>query len=30
MITNKLVKDAKKTDISVDFSNKEELPEPIA
>ena len=30
MITNKLVKDAKKTDVLVEFSNKEQLPDPIA
>lgn len=29
MITNKLVKEAKKTDVLVEFSSKEELPEAI-
>lgn len=29
MITNKLVKEAKKTDVLVELSNKEELPDVV-
>lgn len=30
MISSKLVKEAKKTDVLVEFSSKDELPEAIA